>query len=195
MVDPVGPQATPHAPSLRVPLKRYTKQRGTLLWTTGTTRNTEFFIKSSGVLLLRRMVCFYSGVDNIDPLIVHACHCYQCQRITGSAFVMNAVIEKSEVEFLSGTSHTASFCPNCGTYVCSQYVAGRLAPCWFIWVGTLDEPDRHPPGVHIYTSSKQPWVVIPQEAPRFEEFYGISDVWRKSSLARMEPYWQGDPNR
>ena len=66
MVDPVGPQATPHAPSLRVPLKRYTKQRGTLLWTTGTTRNTEFFIKSSGVLLLWRMVCFYSGVTVPD---------------------------------------------------------------------------------------------------------------------------------
>jgi len=140
---------------------------------------------------------------NTEPLIVHACHCRQCQRITGSAFVMNAVIEKSEVKILSGdtadchfpgTSHTAFFCPECGTYVWSQYVDGHLAPCLFIRAGTLDEPDHFPPDVHIYTSSKQPWVLIPQETPRFEEFYGISDIWRKSSLTRMEPYWQDRQN-
>jgi hypothetical protein len=141
---------------------------------------------------------------NADPLIVHACHCRQCQRITGSAFVMNALVEKSEVETLSGvtadcrfpgTSHTAFFCPKCGTYVWSQYVGGRLASCWFVRVGTLDEPDRHPPDVHIYTSSKQPWVLIPQGAPRFQEFYKLGDVWQESSLVRMEPYWRDRPTR
>ena len=141
---------------------------------------------------------------NADPLIVHACHCRQCQRITGSAFVMNAAVEKSEVETLSGvtadcyfpgTCHTAFFCPKCGTYVWSQYVAGRLASCWFVRVGTLDEPDRHPPDVHIYTSSKQPWVLIPQGVPKFQEFYKLDDVWQENSLLRMGPYWRDRPNR
>ena len=138
---------------------------------------------------------------NADPLIVHACHCRQCQRVTGSAFVMNAVVEKGEVEILSGatahchfpgTCHTAFFCPDCATYVWSQYPSegGWLGDCWFVRVGTLDEPDRHPPDVHIYTGSKQPWVLIPQGAPRFEEFYDIGEVWPESSLARMEPYWR-----
>ena len=79
--------------------------------------------------------------------------------------------------------------------VWSQYVAGRLASCWFVRVGTLDEPDRHPPDVHIYTSSKQPWVLIPQGVPKFQEFYKLDDVWQESSLLRMGPYWRDRPNR
>jgi len=140
-----------------------------------------------------------------DPLIVHACHCRQCQHITGSAFVMNAVVEKSKVDILTGatshfqfpsTSHTAYFCPDCATYVWSQYSTpgSCLGSCWFVRVGTLDDPDRHPPDVHIFTSSKQPWVVIPPETPRFDEYFTIRDVWQESSLARMEPYWRDLPN-
>ena len=84
-----------------------------------------------------------------EPLIVHVCHCRQCQRLTGSAFVMNAVIEKSTVELLSGTpkacrfegtSQTAYFCEHCGTYLWSAY-SGHFDACWFVRVGTLDEPN------------------------------------------------------
>jgi hypothetical protein len=136
---------------------------------------------------------------NIDPLIVHACHCRQCQRVTGSAFVLNAIIEKDQVDVLSGnigqyhfpgTFHTAFFCPECVTYVWSQYNGGSLGSCWFVRVGSLDEPDRLPPDVHIFTSSKQPWILIPKDAPRFEEYFNIRDIWRDSSIARMEPYWR-----
>ncbi len=136
---------------------------------------------------------------NASPLIVHACHCRQCQRVTGTAFVMNALIEKSQVEILSGTIaeyhfpetyHTAFFCPECVTYVWSEYKSGTFDSCWFIRVGTLDEPDRLPPDVHIYTESKQPWVLIPRGAPNFDEFYPIKDVWKESNIIRMEPYWR-----
>ncbi len=138
---------------------------------------------------------------NTDPLIVHACHCRQCQRVTGSAFVMNAVIEKDEVEVISGniahyqfanTCHTAFFCPECATYVWSQYASAGsfLNSCWFVRVGTLDEPDHHPPDVHIFTSSKQPWALIPKGVQRFEEYFNIRDVWRESSMTRMAPYWR-----
>ncbi len=135
---------------------------------------------------------------NTDPLIVHACHCRQCQRVTGSAFVMNALIEKTEVELVSGevanyhfadTIHTAFFCPECATYVWSEYKSGRFDDCWFIRVGTLDEPDRVPPGVHIFMESKQPWVIIPEGVPKFERFYRISDVWKQPSIDRMGPNW------
>lgn len=143
---------------------------------------------------------------NADPLIVHACHCRQCQRITGSAFVMNSVIEKDAVEILTGTTanchfpdscQTAFFCPDCATYVYSQYssIGGYLSSCWFVRVGTLDDPDRFPPNVHIFTSSKQPWVLIPPGTLKFEEFYNIKDVWQESSLTRMEPYWRDGPKR
>jgi hypothetical protein len=137
---------------------------------------------------------------NTSPLIVHACHCRQCQRVTGSAFVMNALIEKTQVEILTGTIseynfpntfHTAYFCPECATYVWSQYkTRGIFDDCWFIRVGTLDEPDRLPPDVHIFTESKQPWVKIPKEIPNFNEFYPFKEVWLESSMIRMEPYWR-----
>ncbi len=112
---------------------------------------------------------------------------------------MNALVEKPQVEILSGTiaeyhfpdtCHTAFFCPECVTYLWSEYKSGTFDACWFIRVGTLDEPDRLPPDVHIFTESKQPWVVIPGEAPKFDRFYNIREVWRESSMARMEPHWR-----
>lgn len=131
---------------------------------------------------------------NAKPLIVHACHCRQCQRVTGSAFVMNALIERTKVDLLygdmqsthfPGTFHTAFFCRECATFVWSEYKSGRFDDCWFIRVGTLDEPDLLPPGVHIYVESKQPWVIIPDEIPAYEKFYRIGDVWEDSSILRL----------
>ena len=135
---------------------------------------------------------------NADPLIVHACHCRQCQRVTGSAFVLNALIEKVQVELVSGdinkfrfpgTTHTSYFCRDCATYVWSEYKSGRFDDCWFMRVGTLDEPDRSPPDVHIFIESKQPWVAIPCNAPRYDRFYKIDDVWKQSSIDRMGRSW------
>jgi hypothetical protein len=62
-----------------------------------------------------------------SPLIVHACHCRDCQRLTGSAFVINIWIETKFVEpgpvlpksFRlaggSGNHHEVFFCDACGT--------------------------------------------------------------------------------
>lgn len=136
---------------------------------------------------------------NAKPLIVHACHCRQCQRVTGTAFVMNAVVEKTRLEILSGgvanyhfpdTCHTVFFCPECVTYVWSEYKNGAFNDCRFVRVGTLNEPDRLPPDVHIFTESAQPWVHIPSDAAKFDRFYSIKEQWAGDSLARMEPYWR-----
>lgn len=110
---------------------------------------------------------------------------------------MNALVEKSALKQLSGeirnfhfpdTYHTAYFCPDCATYVWSEYRSGRFDDCWFVRVGTLDEPDRMPPDVHIFTESRQSWVDLPLQALSFERFYKIRDVWPKSSIARLEAY-------
>ena len=39
---------------------------------------------------------------NARPLFVHCCHCTWCQRETGSAFALNAMIEADRVELTSG---------------------------------------------------------------------------------------------
>jgi hypothetical protein len=128
------------------------------------------------------------------PLFVHCCHCRDCQRQTGSAFVLNALIETDRVEVLSGQTalfgaptdsgkpHDIARCPHCATAVWSHY--GGLKLLTFVRVGTLDEPARLPPDVHIYTRSKLPWVALPPGVPAFEAYYGSKSLWPAESLAR-----------
>jgi hypothetical protein len=130
-----------------------------------------------------------------EPLIVHCCHCRWCQRETGASFALNALIESDRVVLESGQPeviHTPSQsgkgqkihrCPSCKLAVWSNYPGGGDAFA-FIRVGTLDNPDRFPPDVHIYTSTKQPWVVLPPGARSFAEFYNPKEVWSADSLAR-----------
>jgi hypothetical protein len=128
------------------------------------------------------------------PMIVHCCHCRWCQRETGSAFVINAVVETDslavtgETELVdtpsqSGKGQKIARCPQCRVALWSHYpqAGPKLA---FVRVGTLDDPDAVPPDVHIYAASKQPWVRLPEGARVFAEFYNVPDVWRPEALAR-----------
>jgi hypothetical protein len=129
------------------------------------------------------------------PLFVHCCHCRWCQRETGTAFALNAMIEADRVELLSGEPEmlltpSASGkgqkiwrCPNCRIGVWSNYSGGGDA-VRFVRVGTLDNPDALPPDIHIFTMSKQPWVVLPECARVVTEFYDIKKTWPKESLER-----------
>ena len=131
------------------------------------------------------------------PLFVHCCHCRWCQRETGSAFVLNAMIEADRVELLSGDvevidtpsasgkGQKISRCPKCRVAVWSNYAGGGSA-VRFVRVGTLDDPDRHPPDIHIYTSTKQPWVVLPPGARAVPEFYVMDETWPRASLERRD---------
>ncbi|HTP98756.1 MAG TPA: GFA family protein [Casimicrobiaceae bacterium] len=131
------------------------------------------------------------------PLFVHCCHCRWCQRETGSAFALNAMIESERVELThgevevidtpsnSGKGQKIARCPKCRVAVWSNYAGGGDA-VRFVRVGTLDEPDRFPPDAHIFTMSKQPWVVLPPGAPAFHEYYKSSELWPAASLARRE---------
>ena len=131
------------------------------------------------------------------PLFVHCCHCRWCQRETGSAFVLNAMIEADRVELLSGEPEmvltpSASGkgqkiwrCPTCRIAVWSNY-PGAGDTVRFVRVGTLDEPDAMPPDIHIFTMSKQPWVVLPKDKPAAHEFYDIKTTWPAESLERRK---------
>jgi hypothetical protein len=130
-----------------------------------------------------------------EPLIVHCCHCRWCQRETGSAFVLNALIETERLLLVSGSPariHTPSNsgkgqaimrCPRCEVAVWSHY-AGAGDKLSFVRVGTLDEPDRFPPDIHIYTESKQPWVQLPAGARAVPQYYDRREVWSVAALER-----------
>ncbi len=133
------------------------------------------------------------------PLIVHCCHCRWCQRQTGSAFAVNALFEadhvnltKGDVEILavaspSGKGQTIARCQSCRIAVWSNYYMGGLREfIRFIRVGTLDMPDIMPPDVHIFTSTKQPWVQLPEDANVADQFYKYEEIWSADSLARRQ---------
>jgi hypothetical protein len=129
------------------------------------------------------------------PLFVHCCHCRWCQRETGSAFAINAMIESDQLRLLaerpervetpsnSGKGQAVMRCARCRVAVWSHY-AGAGDSVSFVRVGTLDEPDRVPPDIHIFTASKQPWVVLPQGTPAVAEYYDRKQYWPAESLAR-----------
>lgn len=134
----------------------------------------------------------------VAPMIVHCCHCSWCQRQNGSAFAVNALIEADCVELISGgveeieiaspsgKGQTIARCPKCRVAIWSNYYMGGLKDrIRFIRVGSLDDPNLMPPDVHIFTSSKQEWVVIPGEAPSAKGFYDPNTLWPADSLARL----------
>jgi hypothetical protein len=129
------------------------------------------------------------------PLVINCCHCRWCQRETGSSYAVNAVIEADRVSVLvgkprevltpseSGYGQRVVRCPNCWVALWSHYAGSGLATK-VVRVGTLDHPERFLPQAHVFVSSKQPWVRIPEGVPQFSEFYDLDDVWSAESLER-----------
>ncbi|MBN8808641.1 MAG: GFA family protein [Sphingomonas sp.] len=137
------------------------------------------------------------------PMVVHCCHCTWCQRETGSAFVVNAVIEADRLRVTrgaadyvptpsaSGKGQEIARCPTCRVALWSHY-AGSGRKSAFVRVGTMDDPAACPPDVHIFTASKQPWVVLSDGAPAFADFYPTSQgVWSDEGRARWKALMQG----
>lgn len=134
----------------------------------------------------------------VEPMIVHCCHCRGCQQNSGSSFALNALFETESVVLISGdietivvptpsgTGQDITRCAKCKVAVWSNYNMGGLREhIRFIRVGTLDNPDKFAPDVHIYTCSKQPWVLLPEEDRRVEKFYNFSETWSPESLKRL----------
>ena len=131
------------------------------------------------------------------PLFVHCCHCRWCQRESGGAFAINAMIEADRVALLegapeailvptpSGGGQKVFRCPSCRVSLWSNYLrAGELVR--FVRVGTLEEPDRLPPDIHIHTVSKQPWITLPDDMLVMENYYDNKDHWPAESLERLK---------
>ena len=130
-----------------------------------------------------------------EPLFVRCCHCLNCQRQTGSAFVVNALIEADRVELLAGEPRPVAVrrdagddqviwrCPTCRVALFSTYGWPAVR---FVRAGTLDDPASVEPDVHIYTRSKLPWVTLPESVPAFDVFYDSEQLWPAESLERLE---------
>jgi hypothetical protein len=129
------------------------------------------------------------------PMFVHCCHCLNCQRQTGSAFVINVLIEKQKVQLLSGDPVPVEVprddgsvqrvfrCPRCQIAVWSFYTRPELC---FVRAGTLDVPSRVSPDVHIYVRSKLPWVTLPPSVAAFDVYYDTKALWPAESFARLQ---------
>jgi hypothetical protein len=130
------------------------------------------------------------------PMFVHCCHCSECQKQTGSAYVLNAIIEADRVEVTgetadhllptpSGNGQRITRCKACGVALFSAYLIREGKLC-YVRVGTLKDPSQCPPDVQIFTSSKQPWVPLNPDIPIFEEFYSFKEVWPPEAFARLK---------
>ena len=129
-----------------------------------------------------------------DPLFTHCCHCLNCQRQTGSAFVINLLIEADRVELLAGEPQPVDVprddgstqriyrCPACQVAVFSEYGRPEVR---FVRGGTLDRPAEITPDVHIFTKSRLPWITLPESVPAFEIYYDSKTLWPAASLERL----------
>jgi hypothetical protein len=129
-----------------------------------------------------------------DPLFTHCCHCLNCQRQTGSAFVINLLIEADRVELLGeapqpvdvprddGTRQRIFRCATCQVALFSRYGRPEVS---FVRAGTLDQPSWITPDVHIFTRTKLPWVTLPDSVPAFEVYYDSTTLWPAESLQRL----------
>jgi hypothetical protein len=128
-----------------------------------------------------------------EPLFTHCCHCQRCQRQTGSAFVINLLIEADRVELLVGEPQPIDVprddgdmqriwrCPSCQVALYSQYTSPMVR---FVRGGTLDEPRGIEPDVHIFTKSKVDWVALPDSVPAFHVYYDPKELWPAASRER-----------
>ena len=143
--------------------------------------------------------CTCGGVRyrlQLPPLFVHCCHCHWCQRETGASYALNALVEADRVGVVdgepemtltpsnSGKGQKIWRCPTCRIALWSNY-AGFGDKVAFVRVGTLDHADRITPDIHIFTSSKQPWVEIPKGSAAVDGFYSLKEYWPDSSRARL----------
>ena len=129
-----------------------------------------------------------------DPLFTHCCHCLNCQRQTGSAFVINLLIEADRVELLADAPQPVGVprddgeqrifrCPTCQVAVFSEYTRPEVR---FVRGGTLDQPSAVTPDVHIFTRSKLGWITLPDSTPAFEIYYDVKALWPAASLERLD---------
>ena len=133
----------------------------------------------------------YQIIDK--PLFTQACHCKDCKVLTGSSYVVNSSIlentlivegevSSTELKAGSGASYKTYFCTKCGNYDYADYdsAVGRLT----VRTKTLDNAEKFPPQVHIFTKDKDPWLNLSEDIICFKEMYNPKKTWPEESLIR-----------
>ena len=131
------------------------------------------------------------------PLFTQACHCKDCKVLTGSSYVVNSSIlentlivegevSSTELKAGSGASCKTYFCTKCGAYVYADYDSAikRLT----LRTKTLNNSEKFPPQVHIFTKDKDPWLKLSKDVICFEEMYDPKKTWPEESLNRYNEY-------
>jgi hypothetical protein len=128
-----------------------------------------------------------------DPIFVNCCHCRQCQKLSGSAFAMNAMIERDRVGVTAGADALeqarggGARCRDCGVILWGthRFFGEEIL---FLRVGTLDEGERLSPDAHFFLRSKHRWVAVPDGIPAFETLPqgGDAPLFGPEAAARLD---------
>lgn len=109
---------------------------------------------------------------------VYCCHCLTCQSWSGSAFSEQAVVPEAAIAATgpiidyvcrnpSGATSYQHICGTCHTRIWNTNSARPGIAV--VRAGTLDASDTLEPRAHIWVKRKQPWIVIADGVPTFEE--------------------------
>ncbi len=110
------------------------------------------------------------------PIVFYICHCTECQKQSSSAFGESFRVRREDLTATGTLASferpsasgplTGEFCPNCGTRL--FHARGKYAETLNIKAGSLDDTSWLHPAGHIWTKSKQPWVVLPENALTYD---------------------------
>ena len=96
---------------------------------------------------------------------------------------MQGEVAMTHIPSSSGQGQDVARCPECLVGLWSYY-SGLGNKISFVRVGTLDDPELMPPDIHIFTSSKQSWVILPDDVPAVPEYYNRNDYWPEERFVR-----------
>ena len=117
-------------------------------------------------------VCYeyYADIDEISN-----CHCSQCRKAQGSAFVAIGPVESAKFhikegadllkEFRSTPQKARVFCSNCGSPIYST--RDDLPNIKRLRLGTVDTPIHCISQYHVHVASKASWYEITDQSPRY----------------------------
>lgn len=131
------------------------------------------------------------------PLFVHACHCLDCKRSSGSAFLLTTIILERDFAVVRGELEIASPKPGRTERVCAacrQYLvrtSAAYAHTALLNTRTLDDSHSLTIGAHIWAKRKHPSLIIPAAEPQFDEGYDRETTWPAESLRRLQAVHDG----
>jgi hypothetical protein len=111
-----------------------------------------------------------------EPVVSGHCHCRDCQRATGAAFLSGLAVPQDALEVTgavtyfdteneSGNTSSRGFCPECGARILGRSTG--MPGLVMVHATSLDDPSRFQPTMHIFMASAQPWDTPVDDLPKF----------------------------